>query len=256
MGKHSQYQAIPSFLRPFLGNACFSAKPRFDRERLDFVLQFFNPKDKIVLDIGGNTGFFTFEMIHYGAQKVIYYEGNDTHVEFVQTALQLLNLRQTIEIRASYFPFDAIPKESYDFTFLFNVLHHVGADFNHQVKDREEAKKLIIRYLNNLSKITQVLAFQMGFCRKGDRNLPLFANGTKDEMIRFIVEGIQDFWTVMVIGIPEKHQQEIVYCPLNSQNIRRDDSLGEFLNRPLFMPRSKTMKRGDKLEMDQERTHL
>lgn len=31
---------------------------------------------KSVLDIGGNSGFFTFELIEKGAKKIHYYEGN------------------------------------------------------------------------------------------------------------------------------------------------------------------------------------
>ncbi len=93
--------------------------------------------------------------------------------------------------------------------------------------------------------ITPVLAFQMGFCWKGNRNLPFFTKGTKGEMIHFILEGIQGFWEIMATGIPEKHGEEIVYCPLNAQNIQRNDSLGEFLNRPLFLLRSKIINGGE-----------
>ncbi len=106
VGKHSQYQALPSLLKPFLGTLCFNPKSRFERERLKFILQFVDPADKTVLDIGGNTGFFSFEIIQYGTQKVVYYESNKTHVMFVKTALQLLNLQQTIEVRERCFPFD------------------------------------------------------------------------------------------------------------------------------------------------------
>jgi len=58
-------------------------------------------------------------------------------------------------------------------------------------------------------------------------------------MIRFIKEGSQDNWEILNIGVAESTKVGIKYIDLNKRNIRRDDSLGEFLNRPLFILKSK-----------------
>lgn len=253
-GKHGQYQSIPSILEPFLGIYCSATKPRFEKERMRFILEFIDPTDKSVLDIGGNVGFFSFEMIAYEAKLVTYYESNEACVEFVNTALKLLGLGKKIDIRGKSFPFEKPPEELYDLTLLLNVLHHIGDDFDQEVREPSEAKNLILRYLNNLSSITKFLAFQMGFCWRGNVNFLLFPNGTKEEMIQYLVEGISNFWTIVTIGVPEREGMGIVYRPLNSENILRDDSLGEFLNRPLFILRSKKM--GDNLNLLDRKTRV
>ena len=58
-------------------------------------------------------------------------------------------------------------------------------------------------------------------------------------MIDFITQGIQSNWDVVSIAVPEKTESGIVYKELNDKNIIREDSLGEFLNRPLFILKSK-----------------
>ncbi|MGQ9472614.1 MAG: hypothetical protein ACUVQZ_01885 [Candidatus Caldatribacteriaceae bacterium] len=238
-GKHGQYQSISSLLEPFLGGYCSATKPRFEKERMQFILKFIDPTGESVLDIGGNVGFFSFEMIACGAKSVTYYESNEACAEFVKTAVKLLGLESRIDIRERGFPFEKTPRELYTLTLLLNVLHHIGDDFDQKVGDPSEAKSLILHYLNGLSKITKFLVFQMGFCWKGNVNFLLFPKGTKEEMIRYLVEGVSDFWTIETIGVPEKRGIDIVYSPLNSKNILRDDNLGEFLNRPLFILRSK-----------------
>ena len=41
------------------------------------------------------------------------------------------------------------------------------------------------------------------------------------------------------IGIAESAGDKIIYNELDSKNIERQDSLGEFLNRPIFIMESK-----------------
>ena len=42
-------------------------------------------------------------------------------------------------------------------------------------------------------------------------------------------------WEVKSIGVPVKIDNPIVYRELGEDNIERDNALGEFLNRPLFI---------------------
>lgn len=238
--KHGQYQRIPKVVQELIGLTLLPTKPRFEEERLQFILEHYNPSGKRVLDIGGNIGFFTFEMIFHGARQVVYYEGSEVCATFVEILAELLNLKERIVIHRTYFLFDRPPQERYDFTLLLNVLHHVGEDFGNKGISKDCAKRKILTYLNALSACTKHLAFQMGFCWKGNRNLLLFQHGTKAEMIEYIRKGTEKHWRILSIGIPEKDGEQVVYRPLNEKNIQRDDSLGEFLNRPLFILETKT----------------
>ncbi|MCF6204852.1 MAG: hypothetical protein L3J59_14485, partial [Methylococcaceae bacterium] len=92
-----------------------------------------------------------------------------------------------------------------------------------------------------LSRKTRYLVFQLGFNWKGDVKKPLFKNGTKEEMISFITKGVESSWEVKSIGIAEKTNNKYIYKNINTNNIKRDDSLGEFLNRPLFILKSKNI---------------
>jgi hypothetical protein len=83
--------------------------------------------------------------------------------------------------------------------------------------------------------------FQIGFNWKGDINRPIFDHGTKKEMIQFIRDGIQDEWEIVEIAIPEEVQGKIEYQKMNSNNVERNDNLGEFLNRPMFLLKSKVI---------------
>ena len=54
-----------------------------------------------------------------------------------------------------------------------------------------------------------------------------------------LVRQLDADWAVQAIGIAERHDGRVVYRDLDARNIDRDDSLGEFLNRPLFILRSR-----------------
>jgi hypothetical protein len=58
-------------------------------------------------------------------------------------------------------------------------------------------------------------------------------------MINFISDGVKDFWSIDKIGIAKQSNKGIEYFHLNEDNIKRDDKMGEFLNRPLFILKSK-----------------
>ncbi|MGC8777291.1 MAG: methyltransferase domain-containing protein [Candidatus Caldatribacteriaceae bacterium] len=238
-GKHSQYQILPKIAQNMIGRTFTQTKPRFEEERLRFILENYNPLGKRILDIGGNIGFFTLEMAVRGAKQVVYYEGNETCQTFVEMLVKLLDLEDKISIRKTYFPFDDPPREQCDLVLLLNVLHHIGDDFGSKNMNRIHAKRKILDYLNILSAHTSYLVFQMGFCWKGNRNLLLFQHGTKAEMIEYICKGTEKHWRVVTIGIPEKDGEKVMYRPLNKNNIHRDDALGEFLNRPLFILEAK-----------------
>ena len=238
--KHSNYQILPSRLRALLNQADVETKTRHEQERLDYICQRIDFSDKTVLDIGGNTGFFVFELLDLGASLITHYEGNKAHSDFVILAAKALDLSEKAKTVNSYFSFDGSYTEKFDVVLLFNVLHHLGDDYGDKRVTIEEAKKACISQLNSLAGNTEKLVFQLGFNWQGDPAHCLFDHGTKQEMIDYVKQGIENYWDVEAIGIAEQFDQTIVYKDLNDTNITRNDSLGEFLNRPIFILKSKS----------------
>lgn len=231
--KHSNYQVLSEELRQFFDSNDIEIQSRNEKARLDYILQNIDIKNKSILDIGGNTGYFTFELLANGAKYTKYYEGNKEHAEFVRLASDVLNIGHQLSVNNEYYDFNESDK--FDIVLLLNVLHHVGDDFGNNDLSREKALAKIIEHLNFMMTHTDVLVFQLGFNWKGDVLLPLFSNGTKKELIDFISNNLDKKYRIFKIGIAEKKAEGIVYSDLNEKNIIRDDSLGEFLNRPIFI---------------------
>lgn len=236
VSKHSGYQILPEEIYAVIGKSEINTLSRFEKERFQFIEKQININNKSIIDIGGNTGYFTFESIKHDAKFVDYYEGNKDHSEFVNLAKELYADR-SVNVYNQYFSFEK-KKVKYDIAFCMNVIHHLGDDFN-GVSSLEEAQKQMVQCINNMASMTDIMIFQIGYNWKGDINQPLFPNGTKREMIDFITSSTNSFWDIATIGIAERKKEGIDYYPLSSNNIERDDTLGEFLNRPLFILQSK-----------------
>ncbi|MBJ6119787.1 hypothetical protein JAO76_16385 [Pontibacter sp. BT310] len=238
--KHSNYQILAEELNKFIDSNDISIKSRFEKERLVYILSNLHPKGKSILDIGGNTGYFTFELLSAGASYIQLYEGNNVHAEFVKEAASILNYNTKLNVCNNYYAFiDESNNRFFDITLLLNVLHHIGDDYGDQNISIDNAKKEIIRSINYLSDKTKFLIFQLGFCWKGNKLKPLFQHGTKKEMIDFIISGTSSNWDIEGIAVAEESNGKIIYQNLNPENISRKETLGEFLNRPLFILKSK-----------------
>jgi SAM-dependent methyltransferase len=236
--KHSNYQVLPSRLKSILDPQSIQTTTRSELERLKYITSKIDFKNKTVLDIGANTGYFSFELLDRGAKNVHYYEGNKEHAEFVGLAAKLLGL-VNLKITNGYYNFDNPPVNKYDICLLFNVLHHVGDDYGDDKLSINEARAAILKQLNNMSRLADDMVFQMGFNWQGDVKKGLFENGTKKEMIDFVTSGVGEHWDIVTIGVAQKNDGKIEYRELDEKNIERDDSLGEFLNRPIFILKSK-----------------
>ena len=175
MSKHSGYQILPEEIQQYLG-VDVKTLSRFERERLEYIKKHIDLNDKKVMDIGGNTGYFTFNSIKSGAVHVDYYEGNAVHAEFVEHGKEIYTTER-ITVFNKYYSFEPTVAE-YDLIFCMNVVHHLGDDF-FCVKTLEEAKREMMQCVNNLAFSAAVLVFQMGFNWMGNIQKPLFKNGTK-----------------------------------------------------------------------------
>jgi len=238
MSKHSNYQVLSPKLQEMTGGASFNTCSRWERERFEYILATVPVHGKTVLDIGGNSGYFTFEALEAGATRALYFEGNTAHSDFVTLATQLLDVADRVVVQNRYYGFDGEQHERVHLGLLLNVLHHVGDDYGDKYLGLKAAKKLMAEQLNSMADKVGYLALQIGFCWKGDTNYLLFPNGTKCELIDFVSDAVDGAWDILNIGIPEKVGEVVSYCSPNEENMRRDDALGEFLNRPLFILKS------------------
>lgn len=236
--KHSNYQIMPTVLRGILDVNELQTQSRYEEERFHYITKYVNIKGKKVLDIGGNSGYFTFESYSAGANMVDYYEGNPVHAEFVKEAVDLLDLQKCIHVYPEYFMFHNSEEKKYDIVFCLNVIHHLGDDFGEEA-ELGEVKRKMLACINSMAKMTDILVFQMGYNWCGNPKMGLFEGGTKQEMEEYLYEGIQNHWEILKTGIAEKRDGKIQYTDKNERNNLREDALGEFLNRPIFILRSK-----------------
>jgi hypothetical protein len=237
--KHSNYQSLPAQLQHVLSSDDISVKSRHEGARLAYILSRVDVAGLRVADIGGNTGFFSLELLGHGARAVDYFEGNAAHHDFVQAAAAELGFSGSLRTHHGYVGFEHGELPEVDCTVLLNVLHHLGDDFGDAGLAMEAAKARILECLATLSRSSRLLVFQLGFNWKGDRHQPLFPRGTKAEMIDFVTRGTAADWTIDAIGIAARHGDSVRFDDLSDTNIARDDSLGEFLNRPIFIMRSR-----------------
>lgn len=240
--KHSGYQSLPAAISGML-NIDLSINmqgTRSEKERLNYFKKYVDLTRKKVIDIGGNTGFFTFGSIDLAASAVRYYEGNKEHALFVETAARDLGFSYIVDVQSKYFLFEeCIISERFDVCFCLNVIHHLGYDFGNQEIDIQTAKDLMIKSIKSLASQCEILVFQIGFNWKGDIKLPLFKDGTKVEMIEFIKKGTKKSFDILHCGIATGTRKEFEYQDLCNSNSIRNYERGEFLNRPIFIMMSK-----------------
>lgn len=234
--RHSQYQILASNVEKLV-KYNKPLKSKYEKERLDYIMSNVEVNGKKILDIGGNTGYFTFECCNgKEPSKVDYYEGNKEHAQFVELASDILGLSDVIKVHPEYFMFDN-DTEQWDVVFFLNVIHHIGFDFEQGVS-KEQVKSRMLEHINGMAKYSKLMVFQMGFNWYGNIEKCLFEHGTKKEMEDYIIQGTKGHWKVDRIGIATKNNDVVRYENLNEQNNIRMDALGEFLNRPIFIMRS------------------
>lgn len=237
--KHSNYQVLAPELAELITDRELDIQTRHEKSRWAYITKQLDFNAASVVDVGGNTGFFSFSALDAGARYVQYFEGNKAHAKFVSLAAQLAKYNGHLDVHNQYIDLEtqALP-EAVDIMFLLNVLHHIGDDYGNRQNNAESALLHIENVLKQLAGQTSLLVFQLGFNWKGDVSQPLFRNGTKTEVIEFIKRCTDGHWELVKVGVAEKSQGIVHYEDLNESNLVRDDELGEFLNRPIFILKS------------------
>ncbi|WP_311064849.1 class I SAM-dependent methyltransferase [Halomonas sp. DWK9] len=210
----------------------------FEKSRFEYIKRHINYKNKTLIDIGCNTGFFIFEALDNGAVKALGYEGSES--AYLQLSNYVQKTHEKIAIRNDFFDLKKNNNEYYDIVHLLNVVHHLGNDYGEKASNNDirKLKEEIISQVNNVSYFSKYLVFQMGFNLHGNVKYPLFEKGTKREMIDFIQNGVKQHWHIESIGVAQSDNGYVTYHELDNKNIERNDDLGEFLNRPIFILKS------------------
>lgn len=237
--KHSNYQKLAPGLAELISDDELNIHSRHEAARWAYMSHWISFDNKTIVDVGGNTGFFSFSALEAGAASVRYFEGNQSHAKFVSLASQLSKYNGRIDVNNYYIDLENEElKKPVDIILLLNVLHHIGDDYGDRDSNAQLALQHITNVLSRLAKQTSILIFQLGFNWKGDVDQPLFKHGTKAEMIQFIKASAMDQWDILSIGVAVKNNR-VIYTELDESNINRVDELGEFLNRPIFILKRK-----------------
>lgn len=241
--KHSSYQLVHPLLRPYLPDVENPPAGKLEAERQAYFDRALPLAGARVLDIGANTGYFSFGALQSGASHVTCYEGNAEHAVFVAHGAKLAGLSHRLTMNACYFdflqPLAQTLERPFDVTYCLNVLHHLGDDFGDGNLDIDAARTQMLRCLNHLALFTDTLLLQLGFNWKGDIRYPLFEGGQKCALIDFVSQGGANHWSLEEVTVP--HPITRIYQPISADNLPRNNQIGEFMNRPLFKLRSRVL---------------
>lgn len=242
--KHSAYQEVHPAITgksKLLNEIGHSKHERYRQNYLDNKLDY---KNSTILEIGSNTGYFSISAILNEAQHIVCYEGNKYHHDFLKTALNILQIESKATLLNEYYELNNIQNSSlkFDICIFLNVLHHLGDDFAGQQNSIQNAKMEMAKYVNSIANICKKMVFQMGFNWKGNSNLPLFEHGLKTEVIQFIEETTKGYWDIEEISALSHDAKEYMPISEQNQNLNRIDSIGEFMNRPIFILKSRIIK--------------
>lgn len=237
--KHAFYQLVHPLVAGHLSDTEGLPAGKLEQERQAYFDRALPLLGANVLDIGANTGYFSFGALQGGAKHVTCYEGNADHAAFVAHSAEMAKLGDRLTVNACYFDFLAPITQTFDVTYCLNVLHHLGDDFGDASLGIDAARAQMLRSLNHMAALTRTLVLQLGFNWKGDIRHPLFEGGEKAALIDFVAQGSAEHWVIEEVTVPNAVSK--VYEPISEDNLPRNNDIGEFMNRPLFKLRSRVL---------------
>ncbi len=268
-GKHASYQELPAILRNSYGDLLKEMNwipSRLDIPRLKWVIDSLNAKkiNKIV-DIGANTGFFSFELMKAFGATCTAYEPHAPHAKAMGVIKEICNTSDSdLKIENSGVSLNDIENlDGGDLLIFLNVLHHAGDDFDRdKVGALSEWSKYSVNYLNGLSCKFDYMFFQLGNAWKGSSS-KIFKDKIFFAETKKMLE--ESGWIIESVGLIENFLGEPRYeiRQLNSSRGSEDffrEIHGfrkffrycgnrisfnvdyKFMNRPLYLCRSATKK--------------
>ena len=232
--KHSSYQLIHPTLLPLLGDTTGLPAGKLEEQRQRYFERAVPMAGRTVLDIGANTGYFSFAALQSGATRVRSQEGNAAHARFIAAAAAELGVADRLEVVPHYFDFEPQADTRFDVALCLNVVHHLGDDFGDSALTISQARDQMLAAINAMTAWTRTLVLQVGFNWKGDRHRPLFEGGRKASLIEWVRAGTASRWKIdeIVVADPRVDGE---FRPVDAGNLPRNDAVGEFMNRPLFV---------------------
>ncbi|MBT8507874.1 hypothetical protein AZH53_05535 [Methanomicrobiaceae archaeon CYW5] len=205
--KHGHYQMLPPALiniEPTLSR--FSHSRRLDNERYEWFSKKINFKNKRILDIGANIGYFSFRLATEMQGNLTTYEPFIDHSIAIDTCKRILglddnsfnNVNQGVSLK------DIKNLKRYDIVLFFNVLQHAGEDFDSNfVRSVDDWRDYAVQYLTELRNITEYLIFQTGYTWLGHEGK--FCDD--DDILDFTIDLLRDAgWNIEYCGVVTNHQ--------------------------------------------------
>ncbi len=166
--KHGNYQQIPPILLDKIPELKKLQKNsiRLDEQRYEWFSEKLDFKNKNVLDIGANTGYFSIRLSTEKDAQVIAYEPFEKHYKAIVEIKNFLSLPDNkLKVEKKGIAINDIEKlPNVDIILFFNVIQHAGEDFDSdKVKNINQWYNYAVEYLQKLAQKANYIVFQMGY---------------------------------------------------------------------------------------------
>ncbi len=244
--KHSVYQSMPNFVQEALDiEVKVNQDWRGDVERYHYLIKHLDFSNKIVMDIGANTGYFSLNIANHFAKNVIAYEPNENHGKIITMLAKFFELNNLKTLYEGVDLDKLSTLEKTDILLHFNVMHHAGHDFDsNYVKNISDLENYAINYLKQLREKAKTIVYQMGYNWGGNKSTPIFSAIDGIQMIEGVERICQKSgWEIDSIGLSKREEEKIVYdyyeYPIKSEDLKflseKQEGLSEFYKRPIFI---------------------
>ncbi len=203
--KHGNYQQLPPTLPPeILSQVYHYDSVRLESARFEWLDSHSVFKNKKILEIGANTGYFSIRAASERGASSIAYEPDPKLAEAMRIISCMCNTDNNIEVRSEPFTLtkpELLPQA--DLIINLNVIHHAGFDFDQEtVKKIDDWKLYAIEYLKRLTGIGPLMVFQTGYTWGGGSD-NLCPSGTRwHPWTKDLLK--QSGWNILACGIAVK----------------------------------------------------
>lgn len=165
-GRHGLYQKLPPTLPKDIRDA-FPERwdTRLDEERYNWIISNLDCKNKNILEIGANIGYFSSRFAHSCNCSVSAYEPDPQLFDVLSTIIRLSNLEDRISAHNTSITLDTIDAlPQFDIILNLNVIQHAGYDFeNASISSLRDWRDYSVSFLHKLRSRSDYMIFQMGY---------------------------------------------------------------------------------------------